>query len=65
MRAATEQVGAANETKNIEIKEGELQMKRVLEEDRIMTMDLTSFPKHLQQFYKSLQNEIIGCQDTK
>jgi hypothetical protein len=60
MRAATQQVRDANEVRNIEVRESELEMKRSLEEERIKTMDLTSLPEHLEQFYKSLQNEFIG-----
>ena len=40
--------------------ENELQVKRMLEEERIMTMDITSMPDHLQQFYKNLQTKIIA-----
>ena len=55
LRAATEQVRAANEAKTLEVKESEVQMKKMLEEERIMTVDLSSMPDHLQQFYKNLQ----------
>ena len=57
---------AANEAKNLEIKEhelehkeNELQHKRMLDEERIMTMETASMPI-LQQHYKSLQNKIIA-----
>jgi hypothetical protein len=58
LRAATEQVRAANEAKTLEVKESEVQMKKMLEEERIMTVDLSSMPDHLQQFYKNLQSQI-------
>jgi hypothetical protein len=60
MRAATEQVRAANEAKNLELKECELQLKRMMEEERIMRMDLSSMPEPIQHFYKNVQNEIVA-----
>jgi len=60
-------VRAANEAKNLEIKEhelehkeNELQHKRMLDEERIMTMEIASLPTLQQQFYKSQQNKIIA-----
>jgi hypothetical protein len=41
-------------------KNSELQMKKMLEEERIMTMELDTMHEHLQQFYRNLQNEIIA-----
>jgi hypothetical protein len=32
----------------------------MLEEERIMTLELDTMPEHLQQFYRNLQNEIIA-----
>ncbi|KAJ1259966.1 hypothetical protein BS78_10G196000 [Paspalum vaginatum] len=43
-----------------EIKENELQVKRMLEEKRIMTMYITAMPDQLQQYYESLQADIIA-----
>jgi hypothetical protein len=41
------QVRAANEAKELEIKENEMQVKRMLEEERIMTMNITSMADNL------------------
>ncbi|EEC73125.1 hypothetical protein OsI_07135 [Oryza sativa Indica Group] len=38
----------------------EIQLKRILEEERIMTMDISSKPLSQQQFYKCVQDEIIS-----
>ena len=66
-RVQAEEARAANEAKNLEIKErelehkeNELQNKRMLDEERIMTMEIASLPTLQQQFYKSQQNKIIA-----
>jgi hypothetical protein len=59
-RLAIEQTRAANMAKDLEIKANEMQVKRMLEEERIITMDITSMADHLQQYYKGLQTEIIA-----
>ncbi len=59
-RAAIEEARVANEAKKLKIKENEIQYKKMVEEERIMSMDITSMPVRLQQYYKSLQDEIMA-----
>jgi hypothetical protein len=40
--------------KDLQIKENEMQVKRMFEEERIMTTDITSMADHSQQYYKGL-----------
>ena len=66
-RAEAEEARAANEARSLDIKEheleykeNELQLKRMLDEERIMTMDTSSMPTQLQEYYKTIQDEIIA-----
>jgi len=46
--------------KKLKIKENEIQYKKMVEEERIMSMDITLMHVRLQQYYKSLQDEIMA-----
>ncbi|KAL6848562.1 hypothetical protein ACP4OV_021588 [Aristida adscensionis] len=60
VRVANEQVRVANEAKSLEIKENELQFKRMMEEERLMTMDISGMSEELQGYYKNLRSEIMA-----
>ena len=44
----------------MKIKENEIQYKKIVEEERIISMDITLMLVRLQQYYKSLQDEIMA-----
>ncbi|XP_039846769.1 uncharacterized protein LOC120706248 [Panicum virgatum] len=60
VRVQNEQLRLANEAKALEIKEADMYDKRMLEEERIMTVNTSSMPGDLQQYYKSLRSKIMA-----